>query len=120
MPCWIGLGELYVTQERWVELDNVLAWLDTDEQSAVDAAVLRGRAAMAQGDFAASRTVLETAIKREPSALLPRVVLSHALLQEGRDLKAAETALREILAISPTHAEARRNLAVLMRQLQPA
>jgi glycosyltransferase involved in cell wall biosynthesis len=120
MPCWIGLGELYVTQKRWVELGNVLAWLDTDEQSAVDAAVLRGRAAMAQGDFAASRTVLETAIKREPSALLPRVVLSHALLQEGRDLKAAEAALREILAISPTHAEARRNLAVLARQLRLA
>jgi Flp pilus assembly protein TadD len=82
--------------------------------------MLRGRAAMAQGDFAEARTVLEPAIKREPTALLPRVVLSHALLQDGSDLKAAETVLREILAISPTHTEARRNLAVLMRQLQLA
>jgi Tfp pilus assembly protein PilF len=120
MPCWIGLGELYVNQKRWDELDNVLAWIDTDEQSAIDAAVLRGRAAMVKGDFAAARTVLETAIMREPAALLPRVILSHTLLQEGRDLAAAERVLREILAISPMHAEARRNLAILTGQLQRA
>jgi len=120
MPCWIGLGELYVNQQRWPELDNVLAWIDTDAQSAVDAAVLRGRAAMAQGDFDAARLGLKAAIAWEPSALLPRVVLSHALLQQGRDLKAAEAVLREILAISPGHAEATRNLAVLTRQLEQA
>ncbi len=60
--------------------------------------------------------MLEDVIAREPAALLPRVLLSHVLLQEGRDLAAAEQALVEALALSPEHAEARRNLASLRRQ----
>jgi hypothetical protein len=38
------------------------------------------------------------------------------LLQEGRDWNAAENALRDVLTLDPNHAEARQNLAVLMRQ----
>ena len=38
------------------------------------------------------------------------------LLQEGRDLAAAERALRDVLALDPQHAEARNNLAVLLRE----
>jgi hypothetical protein len=47
-----------------------------------------------------------------------RVIRGHLLLQEGRDLTAAETALRDILAIDPQHTEARNNLAVLLRDRQ--
>jgi hypothetical protein len=43
------------------------------------------------------------------------VILSHVYLQEGRDWPAAERALRDILALDPGHGEARRNLAVLLR-----
>lgn len=45
-----------------------------------------------------------------------RVYRSHAFLQEGTDLDAAEQALSEVLEIAPDHAEARSNLAVLRRQ----
>jgi cytochrome c-type biogenesis protein CcmH/NrfG len=44
------------------------------------------------------------------------VILSHVLLQEGRDWAAAEGALRQVLALDPSHAEARQNLALLLRQ----
>jgi Flp pilus assembly protein TadD len=44
-----------------------------------------------------------------------RVVLSHALLQEGRDFDAAERALRDVLAREPQNAEARQNFGMLLR-----
>ena len=53
-------------------------------------------------------------------ALWPRAVLSHALSQEGRDLDAAERALRDILALEPQNAEARQNLGVLLRNRELA
>jgi hypothetical protein len=53
-----------------------------------------------------------------PQAIWPRVVLSHVLLQEGRDLAGAEKALRDVLALDPNHAEARVNLAVLLQNRQ--
>ena len=115
--CWVGLGELYLSQQRWEELDNALAWLDTDDRAFIDAAVLRSRALMARGDFTAARRILESAIAREPGALLPRVVLSRLLLQEDRDLRSAEHALRAVLELCPEHAEARHNLAVCTRRI---
>ncbi len=60
--------------------------------------------------------MLEETIARAPEALWPRVVLSHVLLQEGRDWTAAEQALRDILVLAPDHAEARRNLGILLQQ----
>jgi tetratricopeptide (TPR) repeat protein len=113
VPSWVGLAELYLGQQRWDELETVLARLEADGRAVGDAGLLRARAQLARGDFAGARERLEGLIARDPTALLPRVVLSHVLLQEGRDLAAAEQALRDVLAIRPDHAEARRNLAIL-------
>ena len=44
------------------------------------------------------------------------MLLSFLLLQEGRDLAAAERALREVLALDPENPDAKQNLAVLLRQ----
>jgi hypothetical protein len=73
---------------------------------------------LARREFAAARALLEATVERFPQALWPRVILSHALLQEGTDLEAAEQALRAILALEPQHAEAQANLSVLLRQRQ--
>jgi hypothetical protein len=59
---------------------------------------------------------LEKAIQQWPDALEPRVLLSHTLLQEGKDWPGAERALRAILRIQPQHAEASHNLKVLSQQ----
>jgi Tfp pilus assembly protein PilF len=45
------------------------------------------------------------------------LLLSHVYLQEGRDLAAAERALRDVLALDPEHVEAKQNLHVLLQQL---
>jgi hypothetical protein len=55
---------------------------------------------------------------RYPLALPPRVLLSHVLLQENKDLAGAEKALRAVLELDPANAEARHNLALLARARQ--
>jgi tetratricopeptide (TPR) repeat protein len=118
---WQGLGELYLAQGRWPELDQAAAQLEAapgsapDQAGALPAAVLRARGRLARREFGPARLLLEETIARAPQAVPPRVFLTHVLLQEGSDPAAAERALRELVALDPGQAEAWRNLAVLLR-----
>jgi Tfp pilus assembly protein PilF len=60
--------------------------------------------------------LLEATVQQWPRALAAHVLLSHALLQEGKDLAAAEVALRQVLALDPGHAEAHHNLALVLHE----
>jgi hypothetical protein len=86
--------------------------------TAVEGAVLRARGFLARRQFIEARRQLEETIHNAPHALWPRVVLTHVLLQEGRDWRSAEQSLRDVLELAPNHAEARRNLDILLRQQQ--
>lgn len=118
VPAWLGLGELYLNQQRWGDLEEIVQHLETRAKADVDAAVLRARGHLARKEFASARQLLEATIARVPDALWPKVFLSHTLLQEGKDWAAAEQALRDILALDPNNGEAKNNLAVLLRQKQ--
>ncbi len=110
LPAWLGLAELYLAEQRWPELEEVLGHL-----SSVEAAVLRARRCLASKDYQPAQQLLEEAIAREPRMLWPRVVLTHVLLQSGQ-WEPAEKALCDVLALDPDHAEAQRNLAILRQQ----
>jgi tetratricopeptide (TPR) repeat protein len=97
------LTALYQTQDRARELD-------------VDALLVQARRHLDRKEFAAARQIVEQAIARAPHALTPRLALSHVLLLEGRDWDALDRALRDVLALDPTHAEAQHNLAVLLQR----
>jgi GT2 family glycosyltransferase/predicted Zn-dependent protease len=116
VAAWQSLGQLYLKQQRWPDVEAVAQRLEMAYVSGLDAKVLRGRAALARHEFAAARRSLEEAIDLWPQALEPRVFLSHMLLQEGRDLAAAERALRDVLTLDPQQVEAQRNLAILLRR----
>jgi GT2 family glycosyltransferase/tetratricopeptide (TPR) repeat protein len=116
VPAWLGLAELCLAQGRWRGLEEVASRLGQAEPSGVEAALVRARGCLARREFAPARQLLEESIAQAPRAPLPRVLLSHVLLQEGRDWAAAERALRDLLALDPDNAEARHNLAVLLRQ----
>jgi hypothetical protein len=71
--------------------------------------LLRARAHLGRQEFAEALRLVEEAIGHAPR----EVWRTRVLLQEGRDMQAAERALREVLALDATIQEARRNLAAL-------
>ena len=108
---WLGLGELYLAQGRTQELDGVITHLD-----GVAGTVLRARWHMARQEFQAACALLDEAISNTPEDVWLWIVLSHALLQEGKNWDRAEGALRTVLKLDPDNIEAQNNLAVLMHQ----
>jgi hypothetical protein len=55
-------------------------------------------------------------IAGHPEAVYPWAILSHVLLQEGKDWGGAEHVLRQIIHRDPPHREAWHNLNTLLRQ----
>jgi glycosyltransferase involved in cell wall biosynthesis/Flp pilus assembly protein TadD len=116
-PAWLGIGELCLAQGKWDELEQAARGLEAAAGDRTDAAVLRARGHLARREFTPAQELLQQVIAEQPRALWPRVLLSHALLQEGRDWEAAERALQDVLALDPHNVEACGNLTVLRRQL---
>ena len=114
LPAQVGLAELFIAQNRWDELEQLVQRLVADGK-VVEAGVLWARGCLARREFLPARQLLEKAIAQAPRAVWPRVILTHVLLQEGKDLAAAEKALWDVLALDPDHPEARQNLAVLLK-----
>jgi len=121
LPAWLGLGELYLKQHRWKDLDRVVRNLKGNESTpTLESSVLLARSYLERSEFAAARWTLTEAIDHHPDALMPRVILSHVYLREGGDWKGAERALLDVLAKDPNHREAARNLEILRaRHLVP-
>jgi GT2 family glycosyltransferase/predicted Zn-dependent protease len=116
LPGWVGLAELLIDQKRWSEVEETTGHLAAAPGGSLEATVLRARAHLTRREFGAARTLLEVACAEAPRSLVPRVLLSHAWLQEGVDLEAAERAVLSVLELAPDHAEARNNLFVLRQQ----
>jgi glycosyltransferase involved in cell wall biosynthesis/Flp pilus assembly protein TadD len=116
-PALAGLADLYVIQKRWADLEALAGRVESRPGGKLRAALLRGRGMLARHEFAAAQAAFAAVAAEAPDAVEPRVLLSYAYLQEGRDWIAAEAALRAVLALDPNHAEARHNLDVLLRQV---
>src|SRR5262249_49722579 len=126
----IALAELYLTQQRWDDLEALLVgriFNPSDPEDGLkirttvndpawefEAATFRAQACLARQEFAAARQLLDGLIARAPQALKPRLLLTHVLLQEQRDPAAAERALRDVLVLEPRRGESWRNLALLL------
>jgi GT2 family glycosyltransferase len=116
LPAVLGMGELFLAQQRWADFEGVVKHLQEVPQGSVEAAVMQARGHLVRREFVLARLLLRETIAQFPQALWPRVILSHVLLQEGRDWEAAEQALRDVLELAPNHTEARRNLDILLQQ----
>ncbi len=119
VPLWLEWGEVCLAAKQWKDLEHIAQGLATQAHQPAEAEILRARAERGQGNFAAARARLEQLLPQIPGALGPRLLLSHVLLQEGKDLVAAKSALQEILQIAPDHPEAKHNLRIL-RERQPS
>ncbi len=116
VPAWEQLAGLYLAQQNWNAVADVLTHLPADGPTALSRLVLEGRAHLARRAFGPARAVLEAARDRFPDALPPRLYLTRVLLEEGQDLDAAEAALRDLVGGAPRLAEGWRNLAVLLHK----
>jgi Tfp pilus assembly protein PilF len=104
-----------LAERRWEDLEQAVRGLEK-AGAGMDARVFRARRSLAQEDFAAARRILDETVAHFPHELWPRRILSHVLLQEGRDWAAAARALRDVLALDPRDTEAQNNLNVLLQQ----
>lgn len=111
-----GLAELALSTQRWHIVEEIARALEKQSDGLHGATILRGRVSLARKEFDDARRCFQRVKEGLPKALEPRVYLSYAYLQEGKDWVAAEHALRDILAIDPNHVEARHNLDVLLSQ----
>jgi GT2 family glycosyltransferase/predicted Zn-dependent protease len=116
VPAWLVLADIAINQARWTEVDVVIRHLREECGEPTEALIVSARAALARREFHLARPLLEEAIAAAPGAVGPRVLLTHVLLQEGRDWLAAERALRDVLSLAPEHPEAKHNLELLLRQ----
>jgi tetratricopeptide (TPR) repeat protein len=117
LPAQAALADLCQGQGRWAEVEPIAQAMDRlGEEGELHSAVVRGRAHLARREFGEARHLLEGCVARFPKEIRPRVVLSHALLQEGQDWEAAEQALREVLRLDPGQEEAANNLMLLLER----
>ncbi len=120
VPARLGLADVFLAQKRWTDLDEVAEQLAGVPGASLDAELLRARGHLSRQEFDSARVLLQRVIEEAPRALAPRVLYSHACLQEGADSDAAERALLAVLELAPEHAEARSNLAVLRQKREHA
>jgi glycosyltransferase involved in cell wall biosynthesis len=118
LRAWLMLGDLYLSQQRWDDLEQAIARLEKELNMPAEAALLKARGCMARKDFESARRLVEESIAQAPGAIWPREMLSHVLMMEGRDLVAAEKAVRDVLALDPGNAPAKQNLAALLARQQ--
>lgn len=112
----VALGELYVVQARWADLEGICQLLNNAPNGAADATLLRARGHLGRREFAEAQVLIATILAQTPAAIWPRLLLSRALCEDGTNPDSARAVLREILALDANHAEARQRLSKLQQQ----
>jgi glycosyltransferase involved in cell wall biosynthesis/tetratricopeptide (TPR) repeat protein len=117
VPALRGLGELYVNQGRWSEVDQIAAALDS--VAPAPATVLRIKALRTRKDVTGAETMLNAALARFPTSVELRLLLAQVKLQESSDHTAAAASFQSVLAIDPDNREALEGLGMIERQRSP-
>jgi len=115
---WLHLGELWLRQERWAQVEQSAQRLLGYPPLALQGMMLLAKAHLARREFPFARKVLEQVIAKIPQLVVPRVLLTHVLLQEDQDGPEVEPALRSVVEMDPSQTETWRNLVVLLRHRQ--
>lgn len=112
-PARLGLMEAYSVTGDETAFQQQLAVLSEKQELKLDCKLLQAKWYLARKEFASAQQFLHQLLAEDPTALQAKGLLSHAYLQEGKDLQTARKTLEEILSIDPENREARHNLDVL-------
>lgn len=110
----LGLGQTLLDQKRFDDLEKVVAELEATPQGGAEAAVLRGLRLVHEKKLDEAKRVAEEAVLKYPQFVEPRILLSRLIWRErDKNPGMVEKALRDILALDPANAEAKKLLEKL-------
>lgn len=107
---WLGLGQVFLDQSRWDDLDQAISSLEANQHGMMEAAVLRALRFAVTKEFGLAQKLMEETVAKYPKALEPRILLGRLTMREGQDPALAEQVSKAILELDPANAEAQRNL----------
>jgi glycosyltransferase involved in cell wall biosynthesis/Tfp pilus assembly protein PilF len=113
---WLRMADLYAAQKRWDAMEVLARRLEGEYARPADAALVRARVHAGRQDFGEARRLAEEAMRLAPGTIGPREVRAQVLLLEGKDLPAAEQALRDVMALDPGNPAARHRLVAFLAQ----
>ncbi|MBX9677717.1 MAG: glycosyltransferase [Gemmataceae bacterium] len=113
LPAWLGLTSLLIQGDRLEEALAAANAMESIPGFFPEGQLVRASVFMRKQQYGKAIAMLEKLISDDPHSLPPRIILTHALLQEGTNLKAAEQALLQVLRMDPNNAEAQWNLKKL-------
>jgi tetratricopeptide (TPR) repeat protein len=112
-PAWLGMGELFLAQGRWSDLQILIARVAEQPSGEVDAVCLRAQAHRVRREFDQGRSLLEQARARWPDNMAVLIQYSFMLLEQDTNHVLADQVLAQILARDPANSTAQRNRQVL-------
>lgn len=119
LPALLRLAEVDLKQKNWSGLEARLERMrQFGPYGVMEAETFMAQKHFAEGNHWLAVTTVQATIQRQPSAIWPRILLSRFHIQEGRDLSAAEEALRDVLLLDPDNAEAQNNLEVIRKRIR--
>lgn len=110
---WSALGQLYLRQGRFAELQDLLPRLAACDGGKGFALVMAAQAWLVTRDFGRARALLEEAIARDPQMLWARLTLIDLLVAQGASPEVLIRVHLDVLEIEPQHAETLRRLKEL-------
>src|SRR5262249_7415093 len=105
LPAWVGLAEVYLVGGDLAGCQDIAERLSWRPEWLSEATVLRARLYLARNEYSAAREILEKVLVDQPGNERTTLLLSQALLQEGKDWAAAEKMLRKTVQLNPRNAE---------------
>ncbi len=112
-PAWLGLAEIYLSQQRKGDLAKLNDRLMSIPGIEPVVSGIQARTALRKTNWCQSTQILEDAVVRFPNATWLRLLLADIFLRVAEDRRSAEQQLGQILAIDPNHSVAREKLRAI-------
>ncbi|MDX1948598.1 MAG: glycosyltransferase [Pirellulaceae bacterium] len=113
---WVGLGYVYLGQERWGDLNHVCQQLHKCQDGQVYAMLLKAEGMIARGELADAKPLIDQAILLAPKMVWARLVLAGWLGRTASPIEECQAAFRDILRLDPGNAAAIDSLKELERR----
>ena len=110
---WVGLGQVYLSQQRWRDTDYVAQQLRKCPGGDVMADILTAENLSLRGNHVDAQPYVERAMTKAPRMIWPRIVYADILMRRNMPLEQCILAWQNLLQICPGHPYAQKQLAAI-------